>query len=85
MPGGNTAQWYFKFFKKAEKSYRCNGETLLTPCARKKKLQRAEEKLTKDYYRIAAAEILIYSVIFEMIIIPLFTCRCLKDKTGAVQ
>ena len=38
-------------FKMAERSDGCSGETLLAPCARKKRLQR---KMTKDYRWIGA-------------------------------
>ena len=37
----------------AERSDGCSGETLLAPCARKKRLQR---KMTKDYYCIGVQE-----------------------------
>ena len=39
-------QWQFRFFKKAEQSSGCTGETLLALFARKKRLQR---KVTKSY------------------------------------
>ena len=39
----------------AERSDGCNGETLLAPCTRKKRLQR---KMTKDCYWIGAEEII---------------------------
>ena len=37
----------FKFLKTGERSDACNGETLLAPCTRKKRLKR---KMTKNYY-----------------------------------
>ena len=37
-------QWWFKFFKMAERSDGCSSETLLAPCAKKKKkLQRKDD------------------------------------------
>ena len=35
------------FFRMAQRSDGCSGETLVGPCAKRKRLQR---KLTKDYY-----------------------------------
>ena len=46
-------QWQFKMFKMAEGSDGCRGETLLAPCARKKRLQR---KMTKDNCWIGVQE-----------------------------
>ena len=44
----------YEFFKMAERSSACSGETLLAFCARKKRLQR---KMTKaGYYWIGATE-----------------------------
>ena len=51
MPLDNTTTVVVKVFKMAEKSESCSGETLLTSCARKKRLQR---KMTRDYYWIGA-------------------------------
>ena len=63
----------------AERSDGCSGETLLAPCARKKKLQ---SKMAKDHYWIGAEESIACSAIREMIVIALFTLLCLKDKLG---
>ena len=40
-------------FKMAERLDRCNGEILLAPCTRKKRLQR---KMTKENYWIGVQE-----------------------------
>ena len=57
----------------AKRSDGCNGETLLAPCARKKRLQR---KMTEDYYWMGAEEDSgMCSVSREMIIIALFASR----------
>ena len=46
-------QQKFKFFKMAKRSDGCSGETLLAPCARKKRLQK---KMTEDFYWISVQE-----------------------------
>ena len=46
-------QWKLEFFKMAERSDGCSGETLLALCARMKRLQR---KMTTYYYWIGAQE-----------------------------
>ena len=53
MPGGNTTAAVVKFSYIAERSGGCCGETLLAPCARKKRLQR---KMTEVYYWIGAQQ-----------------------------
>ena len=49
-------QWKHKFFKMAEQSDGCSGETLLAP--RKERLQR---KMIKDYTGYVFKEIMAYS------------------------
>ena len=51
----NTTTVAVKIFKIAERSDGCSGETLLAPCARKKRLQR---KMTKDYFWTGSEEII---------------------------
>ena len=66
-------------FKMAEQLDGGSGETLLTSCARKKRLQR---KMTKDYYWIGAEENIEMILNREMILIALFCCLCLRDQLG---
>ena len=51
----NTTTVVAEVFKMAERSDGCSGETLLAPCARKKRLQR---KMIKDHYWIGGEEII---------------------------
>ena len=55
MPLHNTTTVVAEVFKMAERSDGCSGETLVAPCARKKRLQR---KTTKDHYWIGGEEII---------------------------
>ena len=61
----------------AERSDGCSGETLLSPCTRKKRLQR---KMTEDYYWISVQENIgmfskSYSDLNSLIYLPLFERR----------
>ena len=53
MPSDNEMTIVVQFFKMAEGSDGCSGESLLAPCVWKKKLQR---KMTEGNYWIGAEE-----------------------------
>ena len=80
MPDDNKTRLVFEVFKMAKRLDDGSGETLLAPCARRKKLQR---KMTTYYFWIGAQENIV--VLSEMIIIALISCHCLKYQLAYVQ
>ena len=63
----------------AKRSDGCSSETLLTPCAKKKRDVRS---MTKDYYYQVLKKILACSVRRQVNVIGLFNSHCLKDQLG---